>query len=424
MIIKKGDYYGMAHLLMIESWVGISGNLLIPLLKSLGHTYTFVTRKPEHYQNALATEKHMVFRYAESVIVTETNDVSNLIEVLRPYHFDGVITVCDYYIEIVRKVAEAFHLPCPFSAKVKTVRQKHLLRLAIDNAGLANPKYRIAHDWEEVKHAASDIGFPIVLKPVDLDSSAFVRLVQDVDDLKNAYEELENFPLNFRDQKRVSAYLIEEYMIGDEVSVESVSYHGKTTIIGVTDKSVTGKPYFIEDGHMFPAKLDDSITNELTQYVKNVLEAVGYDHGIGHTEVKLTAGGPRIVEINPRTPGNYIVELIESVTDVNLLKAFIDLSIDKEPQVDICNKRVASTAIKFLVPSRGGKISEIQGTELLKTDSHIARYHIEDCVGKIIDSPIDNVCYLGYIITQDIEGREARQYAENAIKHISIVFDD
>ena len=35
----------MAHLLMIESWVGASGNLLPPLLRELGHSYTFVTRK-------------------------------------------------------------------------------------------------------------------------------------------------------------------------------------------------------------------------------------------------------------------------------------------------------------------------------------------------------------------------------------------
>ena len=52
----------MAHLLMLESWVGASGNLLPPLLKSLGHTYTFLTRKVEHYQNPLSKEKHMVDR--------------------------------------------------------------------------------------------------------------------------------------------------------------------------------------------------------------------------------------------------------------------------------------------------------------------------------------------------------------------------
>lgn len=50
----------MAHLLMIESWVGASGNLLPPLLRELGHSYTFVTRKASHYQNPMSSEKHAV----------------------------------------------------------------------------------------------------------------------------------------------------------------------------------------------------------------------------------------------------------------------------------------------------------------------------------------------------------------------------
>ncbi|WP_199728621.1 ATP-grasp domain-containing protein [Cohnella faecalis] len=270
----------MAHLLMIESWVGASGNLLPPLLHSLGHTYTFVTRKPEHYQSAHSTEKHPVVRYADSVLVAETNDSAGLIKLLQPYRFDGVITVCDYYIEIAREVAKAFSLPCPFPDEVKTVRQKHLMRQALDRAGLANPSYRLAHSLPEAEEAAAAIGYPLVLKPVDLASSAFVSLIRNEKELQDGYEALEAFPLNFRDQERDCTYLLEEYMSGEEVSVESVSYYGETAVLGVTDKSVTGTPYFIENGHMFPAKLSDEARTEVTQFVRDALKAVGFDHGI------------------------------------------------------------------------------------------------------------------------------------------------
>lgn len=168
----------MAHLLMIESWVGASGNLLPPLLRELGHSYTFVTRKASHYQNPMSSEKHAVFRYADDVVETETNDLQQLIESVRHVRFDGVITVCDYYIETVCEVAKAYNVPCPFSANVKTARQKHLMRQAVDRAGLSNPKYMLAYNWEEVEKAAQEIGYPLVLKPVDLASSAFVKLIQ------------------------------------------------------------------------------------------------------------------------------------------------------------------------------------------------------------------------------------------------------
>ncbi|MFC5702378.1 ATP-grasp domain-containing protein [Cohnella faecalis] len=414
----------MAHLLMIESWVGASGNLLPPLLHSLGHTYTFVTRKPEHYQSAHSTEKHPVVRYADSVLVAETNDSAGLIKLLQPYRFDGVITVCDYYIEIAREVAKAFSLPCPFPDEVKTVRQKHLMRQALDRAGLANPSYRLAHSLPEAEEAAAAIGYPLVLKPVDLASSAFVSLIRNEKELQDGYEALEAFPLNFRDQERDCTYLLEEYMSGEEVSVESVSYYGETAVLGVTDKSVTGTPYFIENGHMFPAKLSDEARTEVTQFVRDALKAVGFDHGIAHTEVKLTAEGPRIVEINPRTAGNYIVELIQRVTCVDLLQAFVELSLGKKPTIATKDDGMASAAVMFLVPPQSGTLARIQGLESLESDEHIVRYKVDNCEGRSIAAPIDNACYLGHVITQDREGSNARLYGEEALKRIILSFEN
>ncbi|GGI44917.1 hypothetical protein GCM10008018_09490 [Paenibacillus marchantiophytorum] len=413
----------MAHLLMIESWVGASGILLPALLKSQGHTYTFVTRKLEHYQHAHSPEKHPVIRNADSVYVTETNDIPHLIAFLRPMSFDGVITVCDYYIEVVREVADALNLPCPFPKAVKTVRHKHLMRRALDRAGLANPKYRLAHHLAEVEEAAQDIGFPLVIKPVDLASSAFVRLIQNADELKDAYQALEDFPLNFRDQARDCTYLLEEFMTGEEVSVESVTYQGETTIIGITDKSVTGSPYFIENGHMFPAKLSEETRMVVTQFVLDALKAVDFNHGIAHTEVKITADGPRIVEINPRTAGNYIVELIQNVTDIHLLQAFVDISLGSKPYIAPQNNGITSSAVMFLVPPHGGKLTRIQDIDLLASDDHITRFNVEDCECTTIATPIDNACYLGYVITHDKEGLNARAYAEEAVKRMIFHYD-
>jgi argininosuccinate lyase len=408
---------------MIESWVGASGNILPPLLKELGHSYTFVTRKPSHYQSTLSTEEHAVFRYADNVIETETNDLRGLIEAVKSVHFDGVITVCDYYIETACEVARALNIPCPFPAEVKTARQKHLMRRALDKAGLPNPKYRLAVDWAEVEKAVFEIGYPLVLKPVDLASSAFVRLIENADDLKSAYQDLDAFPLNFRDQPRDCTYLLEEYMSGEEVSVESVSYNGETTIIGITDKSIIGAPYFIENGHMFPAKLEDPVRDGVTRLVRDALAAIGYNHGIAHTEVKLTKDGPRVVEINPRTAGNYIVELIERVTDINLMKAFVALSLGERPEIAPRDCGVASAAIMFIVPARGGTIKRMHGAETLENDTNVVRYKLEDCAGKSVEQPIDNACYLGHIVTQDIEGNNARAYAEAALDKIGIEFE-
>ncbi len=416
----------MAHLLMIESWVGGTGRIFPPTITRLGHRYTFVTRNRAHYLDARTQQMHPVFEHADNVFTAETNDVPALIDFLRRQHeilrFDGVVTVCDYYIDTVAQVAQALGLPQAFSANVVMERRKHLVREAIERAGLPNPLFKTATSWDATREAAAQIGYPLIVKPSDLASSAFVRLVNNEAELRDAFMALENFPKNFREQSREPLWLLEEYMSGEEVSVEACTFRGETTIIGITDKSVTGFPYFIEDGHMFPARLEVEQAKAIESLVRNALEAVGHDHGISHTEVKLTPKGPRIVEINPRPGGNYIAELIEHVTGIDFLQAQIDLALGQRPNLMRKETGVASAAIKFLVPPQGGYVTAVEGVDTLAADPHVVRWTLSPMAGTQVAAPVDNACYLGHVMAIDHAGQDARRYAEQALDRVHMHF--
>lgn len=418
----------MAHLLMIESWVGGTGRIFPPAIVRAGHRYTFVTRNRGYYLDTHTQQIHPVLEHADNVLTSDTNDVPALIAFLQRQHkllkFDGVVTICDYYIDTVAQVARALELPQAFSANVAMTRRKHLVREALEQAGLPNPTFRIATSWDATRQAASEIGYPLILKPSDLASSAFVRLVHDEAELHEAFSALERFPKNFREQSREPLWLLEEYMSGDEVSVEACSFQGETTIIGITDKSVAGFPFFIEDGHMFPAQLEVGLGESVCALVKQALQAVGHDHGISHTEVKLTPKGPRIVEINPRPGGNYIAELIERVTGIDFLSAQIDLSLGRRPNLQRKETGVTSAAIKFLVPPQGGFVTAMKGLEALTGAPNVVRSTISQVAGTEIAAPVDNACYLGHVVAVDPDGQEARRYAEQALRRVEILFDD
>ncbi|MDJ0276244.1 ATP-grasp domain-containing protein [Sphingomonas sp. 2R-10] len=418
----------MAHLLMLESWVGGTGRIFPPAITARGHRYTFVTRNREHYRDPHTREIHPVIDHADHVLTTETNDVPALIDFLRAQHailqFDGVVTICDYYIDTVAQVAQALGLPQGFSSNVAAERRKHWVRGAIDRAGLPNPRFGTVHSWEEAVSIARGIGYPLILKPSDLASSAFVRLVRDEGELRAAFDALAAFPRNFRDQAREPLWLIEAFMDGEEVSVEAVTFAGETTILGITDKSITGFPHFIEDGHMFPAGLDDATGAAVTALVGDVLKAVGHDHGISHTEVKLTPDGPRIVEINPRPGGNYIVELVERVTGIDLLAVQIDLALGRQPDLTRRRNDVGSAAIKFLVPPRAGTIEAIDRRETLDSDPAIARHAVPPIAGIEVPAAIDNGCYLGHVVAVDPAGGDARRLAEAAVARLDLRYAD
>lgn len=413
----------MAHLLMIESFIGGNAVILPKLLKQMGHTYTFLTRSKTIYKDSFRTDEHVVIEYSDNIIEVNTNDILEVMKVISKERYDGIITTCDYYIDMVAEVSKELGVPCPFPETVKSVRYKHKLRQSLDAAELPNPKFALAYSWDEVSITAKNIGYPLVLKPVDLSSSAYVRMARNEEELHDAYQQLENFQINWRGQKRDPTYLLEEYMDGNEVSVEAVTFNGKTTIIGITQKMIVGEPYFIEDGHMFPANLSRDTRLEITDYVLKSLQAVKYDHGVSHTEVKLTSEGPRIVEINPRAAGGHIIEIVELVCKVDILRAFIDLSLGIKPTINNEKTDVTSACVRFLTPRRAGKIVKIEGVESLASDTNIVSYEVENCVGKILGDPIDNAGRIGRVLTKDSKGYNAMVYADEAIGRIKLTIE-
>lgn len=417
----------MSHLLMIESWVGGTGRILPPAILAAGHRYTFVTRRPQHYAAASDGTPHPVLAQATRVLTLETNDVAALEEPLRRQHaqdpFDGALGICDYYLDAIVQVATSLGIPHPLPARVAAERRKHLVRQALDEAGVPNVRYALVRGWEAARDAARALGYPLVSKPTDLASSAHVRLVRDERELGEALSALEGFERNFRDQPRDRLVLLEEYLEGPEVSVEACTIDGQTVVLGVTDKGVTGAPFFVEDSHMFPAALEPGLARALDDYARRVLAAVGHDRGFAHLEVKLTAAGLRLVELNPRLPGNYIVELVQRVTGVDLVAASIELALGRRPSLAAGAGSACSAAIQFVMPPAGGVLRDILGAESLARDPHLARWQLDAVPGARVAEPVDNGCYLGHVLAIDREGPSARRFAESAVRKLEVVLE-
>ena len=61
----------MAHLLMIESWVGGTGRIFPQAINRAGHRYTFVTRNRGHYLDEHTQQIHPVLKHADNVLTAK-----------------------------------------------------------------------------------------------------------------------------------------------------------------------------------------------------------------------------------------------------------------------------------------------------------------------------------------------------------------
>ncbi|WP_431046558.1 ATP-grasp domain-containing protein [Streptomyces sp. P1-3] len=409
----------MGHLLMVESWVGSMSRLLPRALRESGHEFTFLTRDLHHYLRSAPEGAAHPLLSARNVLTAETNDLDTLLPRIGELHkvlrFDGVLTSCDYYLPAVARIAAYLGLPGPAPDAVADACRKDATRRALDEAGVPGPRFAVCADWAATVAAAREIGYPLVLKPVDLCAGMYVRRVDDEAALSAAYRALADFPVNARGQRREPQVLLEELLDGPEVSVETVSFGGSAHVVGVTDKSVGGAPAFIETGHMFPAALTGADAAAAADTALAALTALGLDDVVAHTEIKLTSRGPRVVEVNPRPAGNRITELVRHVTGVDLAAAFVDVALGREPDLTVRQTGVRSAAIGFLVPATAGVLDRIDGTDALDGAPGVLEVQLAE-PGAHVKAAGSNNEYLGHVMATDPAGGDrARAHVESLI---------
>ncbi|MFJ8764544.1 ATP-grasp domain-containing protein [Streptomyces clavifer] len=408
----------MAHLLVVESWVGSMSRLLPRALGEGGHHFTFLTRDLQHYLRSAPEGAQHPLLTARNVVTAPTNDVGTLLPQAERLHealrFDGVITSCDYYLPTAARIAARLGLPGPAAEAMENACRKDATRRILDAAGLPGPRFAVCTDAVAAAEAARAIGYPLVVKPVDLCAGMLVRRVDDETELAAACDALAGFPVNARGQLRTPHILLEEFLRGPEVSVETVSYAGTTHVVGVTDKSVGGAPAFIETGHMFPAALGPDDLAAATGTALRAGAALGLDDVVAHTEIKLTPDGPRVVEVNPRPAGNRITELVRHVTGIDLAAACVDVALGREPDLRRRDTGLRSAAIGFLVPEAAGTLASVEGAAGMRDADGVLEVQMAE-PGRKVGAADSNNAYLGHVMAGDAAGLGARDRVESLL---------
>ncbi len=413
----------MKTLLMVESWCYASGVLLPLKIRELGHRFIFLARKPSFYADYApeGERQHPVLALADEVVTCDTNDIGALIDATKPLlqrcPIDGVITSCDYYLKAVSELASAFGLPSSPVSALSASLNKYLMRVIHKEKGLSGPRFALALSVNDALRTAEEVGFPAIVKPADMNGSTLVQKVGNIAQLKDAISAINAIPENTRGQMRFPGALTEEYLEGEEFSVECYAYRGDLRTLGVTDKKLGGRDGVVETGHMFPARLPQTARESVEKQALDSLKAIGYTDGVAHVEIRLTSDGPRVIEINPRIGGNYISELVERVTGVSPLVQMIQIALGEEPVRPEKDFKTKSAAVAFVLPRNAGVLSGFEGGEGLARAQGVARCVLSPSGSKVA-SPDDNNCYLGYVITEDKEGLGAGDAASRALENL------
>ncbi|MDT3726318.1 ATP-grasp domain-containing protein [Streptomyces sp. DSM 41972] len=268
----------------------------------------------------------------------------------------GVFCYDEGLVTPAAHVAQSLGLPGNSPETVTACRDKNATRVALERAGVAQPASIGVRSLDEARDAAEKLGFPVVLKPRGLAGGMGVRRADGPDEVESAYRAASGASYPGVPVFEVPV-LVEAYVDGPEISVDAVFFEGECIPLAVARKQVGLAPFFEETGHEVDAADPLLSDPHLLGALRASHAALGFHTGVSHTEFRLTANGPCLMEVNARLGGDMIPYLGELATGVDVAMAAADVAAGRRPETAPSRRRAA--AITFLYPERDVEIEAV-----------------------------------------------------------------
>jgi biotin carboxylase len=253
--------------------------------------------------------------------------------------------------------------------------------------------------------AKNPYNYPLIIKPRDAYSSRGVYKVNSADELKCHLEETRSYASN-------GDVIIEEFLQGQELSIETITFRGKTSIIQFTEKFITPYPNTVELAHFQPAYLDSLTKEKVTSVIHRTIQAIGIDNSAAHTEIMLTKDGPKVIEIGARLGGDFIAShLARESTGVSMDRAAILVALGIEP--DISSTLNQSSFIQYLNLPEGVKIRKILSISDITDLPEVVMLHINLKEGDIIPKITQSALRYGWVLIRGLSRKDVMKKALN-----------
>ncbi|MFC8489228.1 ATP-grasp domain-containing protein [Streptomyces sp. NPDC057235] len=340
---------------------------------------------------------------ADAVVPVDTSDVGATVAAVRalaaaePEPVRAVAAFVGHSVPAAAAVAADLGLPFVGERTARTVRDKYAMREAFAAGNVPQPAYGLARTLDEAVEQAARIGFPLVLKPLVDNDSGYFRRVDDVAELtkhftavqRGAWSGIAHDPLYaWAVETYDSAVLLEEYLPGAEVSVESIVVDGHPHVVAVHDKPVPMEgPYFVDVHYATPSRLPAEVRERIAELTAASHRAVGIETGAVHTEFRIRSDGtPRILETAARLGGGPVYQSVLLSTGIDMVAAVLDVASGRTPDLTPGHgPRPAGFYLFFA--EKAGRISGIGGVEEALRNPRVHEISLYRKVGDAVDVP-------------------------------------
>lgn len=354
-------------------------------------------------------------RYVDEFYELSTIDTEGILDKAVELGIDGIMTLAtDMPMRSVAAVGERLNLTTITQKTAIMATDKARMREKLSNYNVPIPFFSSVLTYKEFEKAVNSFHGDIIIKPSDSSGSRGIYLLRDRNELEKTYEYSRKF-------SKTGEVVVEEYMSGPEVSVETITIKGVTHIIAITDKETSGPPYFVEMGHSIQSLLSEDMREDIEKVTKAAITALGIDNSSAHTEIIVTSEGAKVVELGARLGGdNITTSLVPLATGIDMVEACIDLALGDEPNI---NRRFNKGAAIRYFNSNSGTLLKVEDVEKVRNNEGVQSIIISKSIGDKINKIRSSVDRIGYVISQAESTEKAIDICKKTVNEIKIIID-
>lgn len=243
----------------------------------------------------------------------------------------------------------------------KNFRDKGRMKDLLRQAGLPCARHGIATNTEEVHQFINTCPFPVILKPLEGAGSLATFKVTNAEDLLKA--------LDLVKEHLTSGVIIEEFIQGEEYSLDTFSLNGK--VLGHTvNQYIPSALQVMENPWMqwqvlLRKEITDPPFDDIRKAGESALRVLGMKTGLSHMEwFRRPDGSIAISEVAARPPGAQFTTIISRACDFDVIKAWTRLMILDEPVWPVIKY---SAGAAYLRAQGHGRVQRTEGLEKIRS---------------------------------------------------------
>lgn len=360
------------------------------------------------------------FLYADECEICDVLDKEKNLEIAKKYQPDAVITdQSDIAVPTVAYINENLGLPGIGTEKANLLTDKSLLRVFCKKNNIETPDFRICTCFSDALEMLKKYK-KIIIKPIDSQSSRGVFTIANEKELKENWEETLSF------SNRRKEFLAEEYIGGDEFTVDGLVVNKKHFPLCISIKEMYKTNPNISKTQTYTYSHPIYDYDELRRSNRNLIEKIGLPFGLTHSEYKYYNNKFYLIEAGARGGGsNLSAKIVPYMSEIDnydyLIKSSLGLNVSYQ---ELLNKSFSDTkcVIMRFFDFPEGIVSKVKGKELLENTPSIIDYQLNVKENDVLKNPKYGRLRPGHFSIAGNNLTELKKEADMIIRSVQIEY--